>query len=156
MTMQVFEHRDYVSCLRGAIAARKAASPSFTLARIAASTKIQRTYLSHVFAGRAHLSRDQLFRIADLLALSEEESDYLLLLLDLERCEVPRRKERLQREADAWRRKYSISEQAIARKGRAVSEAHSLVYYSDPLCSMVHMLLLIEKYRTNVRAITST
>jgi uncharacterized protein (TIGR02147 family) len=151
--MDVYAYNTYVDCLRDAMNQRRATQPSFTMARVATQSKIQRTYLSHVMAGRAHLNRDQLFALSETLNIEDDAREYLMLLLDIERCAIPKRKEQLLKQATTWRSRHSRSERALNREARLVSDQSLFLYYSDPLCSLVHMMLTIEKYSSNPKKI---
>src|SRR4051794_8890731 len=93
--MNIYSYKDYKLFLRDAADARKIGDATFSYARLAGQAKIQRSYLSHVLNGEAHLNADQLYEAGQFLRLATDELDYLLLLLDAERCQSPERKRRL-------------------------------------------------------------
>lgn len=147
--MQLYSYKDYKQFLRDTCNARKAGDPTFSYARMAVQAKVQRSYLSHVLNGEAHLNADQLFEAGRFLRLGDEELDYLLLLLDAERCQSPERRRRLESRRQRVQAVKLSSEAALKREPSAVEATHMTAYYADPFCSLAHMYLTIPRFLAN-------
>ena len=91
--MDVFLYRDYRTMIRDFIASQKLHGGSLNYSRLAQAIKIQKSYLSQILAGRCDLSTDQLYRLSKVMGLTQDQFDYLFLLLESERTQIPERKE---------------------------------------------------------------
>lgn len=144
--MDVLDYDDYREFLKSAIAAEKQIQRSVSYASLAEAIRVERSYLSHVIHGRANLSSDQLYLIAKQLRLTADDIDYLLLLLEIEKCQVEPRRKELCKRRDEVRRPKKRSEahletRPVVTEGDAFPE-----YYSDPDYSLVHMCLSINEF----------
>lgn len=76
--MSIFQYNNYKSYLKSQIALRK--RPGF-MTELAAKVDCDRTYLSQVLSGKAHLTTDHAINLTEVLGLEGAESDYFLLLV---------------------------------------------------------------------------
>lgn len=136
-----YANEDYRQILDQEVQKRKGLGSPITFSRLAEDTGIQNTYLSKVVNSRAHFNADQLYLIANALDFAEEEIEYLLLLLDWERCEVPSRKEKLRKEIDRIQNSKRKTENRIESKTVAELQTDHLEYYLDPYMQVVHVVL---------------
>jgi uncharacterized protein (TIGR02147 family) len=117
-----------------------------TFAELAKRTAIQPTYLSNVLKGRAHFSSDQLYSIGKFLELSEPELEFVLLLLEWERCSVKERKRELGKRLEAIRQEHLSTASHVTAKKVIPQDLASSEYYLDPLVKVVHVFLTIDRY----------
>ncbi|MGK5086566.1 TIGR02147 family protein [Bdellovibrionota bacterium FG-2] len=151
--MSVFSIQDYKRFLKSALEIKKKKDSTLSFSKLADYAKIQRSYLSQVLNGAPHLSADQLYLIAKRLGLGSEEIDYLLLLLEIERCTVPERQAELALKRDQIRAKHLKTEKFIKHETVKVSAEHLTQYYCDPHIPIAHMFLTIPKFQKNPEAL---
>lgn len=144
---KVYDYIDYRKLLRDTIQSRKQVTPSLTFSKISDEIQVQRSYLSQVINGRGNLNSDQLYLIGQKLNLKKGEIEYITLLAEIEKCQVYERKQELKSQRDQVRSKYLKSEKYMDRNPVKVEAEHFARYYNDPYCSLVHMYLVIPKYR---------
>ena len=145
--MTAFRYENYKSFLKDALEIKKKRDPSLSFARLAEAAKIQRSYLSQVLNGAPHLSGDQLYLIAQCLGLAHPETDYLLLLLEIDRSTVEERKHELTARRKSLQAKSLKTENYLSREPNPVSAKSLTRYYCDPLIPIVHLFLTVPKYR---------
>lgn len=144
--VSIFSYLDYREALLALISKKKEQRKGFTLRSLAEKCRIQSTYLSNVLHGRADLSSDQIYALAQELGLSETENDYLNLLLSWDRSGVALRKKRLKQKIDDLRAREFNTKKALS-KVRLLSEEECIrEYYLDPFHMLVHVFLTIERY----------
>lgn len=113
----------------------------WTLANLARAIGIQPSYLTNVLNGRADFNPDQLFSLARRLEASEEDIDYLILLLEIERCGLKERREKLQKRlADVRNSKLSTDAHVEAEKVKG-SQEQDVEYYLNPFSQLIHVFL---------------
>lgn len=149
----VFEYDDYRACLRAFVERARDAGDEVSFASMAEAARVQRPYISNVLAGRATLNADQLYLIARALDLPHDATDYLLLLLEIDRCQiVGRRSELVQKAADLKRAWESTQKRVIGSEWQG-DESSLAEYYADPWCGIVHVFLALESFRTDPKAL---
>ncbi len=149
--MDVFAYHDYRKCLKQALEAKRQLDTRWNTSWFARRAQIQRTYLSHVLAGRAELNADQLFRLCRCMQMRDEEEEYLQILLAIARCDVAERRERLQTQRDRLQRGARATERFVPAGKRATADMER--YYADPLLPMAHMLLLVPEFAAEPRRV---
>jgi uncharacterized protein (TIGR02147 family) len=125
---------------------RRKTSPRLTQSYFAERAGIQRTYLSHVLAGRADLNADQLFSLCEVLGLSGMARDELSLLLEIERCGIASRRQMLMQKLQQLREDSMRSENFLSNKTSRANISEQ--YYQDPFMPAVHMMLLIKRFQS--------
>lgn len=143
--LPIYRYDDYRKFLREAVDERKE-SGSLNFSRLADAISVQRSYLSNVLNGRGNLNSDQLFLLGEQLYLSRDQSDFLLLLLEIERCQIPARKALLEKQKEAIRKKHHRTEQALNRAKIVTPDEGFAEYYSNPVCPILHMALTIGRF----------
>lgn len=142
-----YEHDDYKDLLKVTLLERKATVGSgYTFQAMATACRVQKTYLSRVFNGDAHLNDDQVFLAAEYLGLTAEERRFTQLLHARDRSVVVRKKEGLEREIALVRRRHLMSESHLAAQTVAADAPELASYYLDPDLQLIHMYLTIERY----------
>lgn len=115
--------------------------------KLAEAAGCQAAYLSQCLAGKVHLTEDHAYGASEFLGLSEEEQDYFILLVQLERASHFKFKNHLKKKIKKIREKnLSISKTLSAKKKLPLKM--QAVYYSDWLYSAVHMLIGIRELQT--------
>jgi len=99
--MRIYEYTDHRLFIRDLIVEHKKAKPDLTHGKVAEAASIKSSFLSQVLGGSQEFSNDQLFAIAQFFELEDEEIDYLILLNEFHRSQVPARKTELMRQIDA-------------------------------------------------------
>ncbi|MCM2278580.1 MAG: TIGR02147 family protein [Oligoflexia bacterium] len=80
----VLEHADYRAFLKGVVAQRKRNNPAYSLRAFARQIGIGQSALSQILAGRKNLSLERATQIATKLGLAAVETEYFLVLIQLE------------------------------------------------------------------------
>ena len=142
----LYEFTDYRAAF-AALFERERQRPlrQWSLAALAKQVGLQASYLTNVIKERAHFSADQIHAIAEALALTQDEAEYLTLLMEWERAIHPGRKEALASELEVRRRKNLRVENYVATKAIELSERDLEKYYLDPNIELIHLYLGTEK-----------
>ena len=148
MALFLYDFSDYKAYLEKCVTELRGGPSRLTFAALAKQAKINRSYLSQVIKGDAHLSSDQLELITSALGLAEDDRDYLLLLLDIERTQIKERRARLESKAHELRREKLKSQSFLKTNDVAAASSAEAAYYQDPYCSLTHMFLTIPTYAT--------
>lgn len=146
----------YRTIVSGLVSDRKKREPSFSFAKLAEATGLQKPYLSRVLKGERDFSADQLHAIAQVFNLSEREQDYLQLLLEYDRTALQWRKKQLHRkicqiQADERHIRKTLNAQTLNP-----TEDAATLYYLDPLNAVVHHMLSIPRFRLHPDRIAIT
>jgi len=150
----VYDYTDYRRFLREAIQSRKQVTPSLTFSRISDEISVQRSYMSQVLGGKGNLNSDQIYLIGKKLNLGANEIDYLMLLAEIDKCQVKERRVDLESQRNKIRNKNLKSEKYMSRTSVKIDSDSFSQYYNDPYCSLVHMYLLIENYHKDLPSIS--
>lgn len=143
--MNVYAWLDYREVIK-----RKKADQGGTYADLAERCGIQKTYLSKVVGGTADLNSDQLYLVAGALGLDEEETQYVLLLLERARSQLPARRKRLDRRIASIQMGHLDTGKSIGTKPEDPGDAGPLsLYYMDPYALIVHAFLTIPYFRAH-------
>lgn len=93
--MNIFRHLDYKKLISDLVDSRKKSDSKYSYAKLAEAIRVQKTYISQVVRGGAQLNSDQAYLAARFFDLSEEETEYLRLLVEWDRTQVQERKKSL-------------------------------------------------------------
>lgn len=80
----IYEYSDYRAYLKSVLAGRTSENRLYSLRAFAQKLKLANSYLSEVLAGKKPLSTDAALRISIRLGLTEFESQYLCLMVQLD------------------------------------------------------------------------
>lgn len=143
--MNPFDFADYRSYFQE-LTAKKGAARGMKAA-LARAAKCQASYFSQVLKGRAHFTEDQIFSLSKHLRLSSDESDYLLLLLRIEKAGSPELKEFLQKSLEHQQTKRKKLENRVG-SAKVIQESEALgIYFSSWIPSAIHLLTSSPKFR---------
>jgi len=152
--MSIYKYLEYREFLTSELKRRKEIQPSFTQEKLAEQCGMRNTYLSNVLKGRGNFNSDQIYALAHHLKLNESETHYLFLLKEYDQCTVAARKNKLKTEIESSRSKMNRTEAHISAKVRKDEPLLLMKYYSDPLVKVVHLMLQIPRYASNVSKIS--
>jgi uncharacterized protein (TIGR02147 family) len=145
--MNIYAYIDYRDVLTHFVQERRNLGNKITFQQLAESALVQKSYLSQVMAKRAELSSDQLFLLCEFCCFSEEEVEYLYLLLEYSRCSIKKRKELLKNRIEKIRAKHRETDKHI--ESRSIKKDFADEFYLDSWNQLIHVCLSIEKYRNN-------
>lgn len=143
--------RNYRYIIKKLVEAKVETGEDISFARLAAVTKIQRTFLSQVVNQKSHLNNDQLYLVCQALQLNRQWTEHLLTLSEWERSRYQKRKERLEKKLQIMEGKaatHSDSDRIAGIKPEALDD-----YFCDPMGEVVLKFLTIERYRQSPQLI---
>jgi uncharacterized protein (TIGR02147 family) len=140
--MDLFEYREYRRLIQDWI---QTDSFQGNRSKIAASAGCSPSWITRVLNGEVHLTPDQAYGIAKYFALSETETDYFMLLVDLERAASPTLKKRIQAKLEGLRDKGRAIGASIESDAN-VSEKDRFRYYSSWIYGAVHVACMIQPF----------
>jgi hypothetical protein len=128
----------------------------YSFQKMAKDCEIQKTYLSKVINNeQAHFNSDQLFRICQFLGLNIEETDFVILLLDLEKSNCRKRQAVIKGKIKELRKQKLETNSHIQSQKISEQVALKNKYYLNPYYQLVHMFLTIPKYSKNLKLVQS-
>lgn len=153
MDKLLFSSPSYKDVLRSLIARERDKDPTITNKYLATRIPIQATYLSRFFNDEgSHLKDGTLFRLGKILNLSDEESDFLVLLKSHQTAEEPDRRDYLFRKIQDIH-ELKGEDQALGSLNKKL-ELESM-YLLNPKCLLVQVALSIPQYKENPRLLCS-
>jgi uncharacterized protein (TIGR02147 family) len=144
----IFSYTQYRDFLRASVKESPLKGSRLTFSTLAVQSGLQNSYLSKVMAGLADLNLDQAARVADTLALSNDEAKYFELLVDHERCSFKKRKDRLKREIQKIQDQENRTERHL-KESESVQAEQMSAYYMDPILAVIHISMGIELVARN-------
>ncbi len=145
MPVEVFSYRQYKLYLEALI---QAAEPRHGyVSKLAKAALCQRSYLSQVVHGSAHLTPDHGLGLCRFLRLSDEETDYFFLLLDHARAASPALQERINAKIEARLKERADLAKRVEAKTVDIT-AQETRYYSSWHWMALHLVVSIPGYQT--------
>jgi uncharacterized protein (TIGR02147 family) len=115
--------------------------------KIASALNISSTLVSLVLKGDKSFSADQMSHLCDFMGLSELESDYLHLLLELDRAATQKYKVKLNKKIlQLQNQSKKISSRV--QKSKELTDEQKAIYYSSWLYTGIRNLSAIDKLKT--------
>lgn len=111
----IFECADYRTFLKRTLSERVFKNPSYSMRSLARQLEVAPSMLSSVLNGKRNLSVTNAYNIATRLELSENESEYLALLVQLESAESLERKSALQTKLRALNPQHGVHDLTVDR-----------------------------------------
>lgn len=145
--MNVYSYTDYRDWIREEVQRKRQDQSAMSFSFLAQKASIQPSYLSKIVAKEGHLASDQLFLVANALDVSEDEMEFLLLLLEWNRTNVEPRKIRLLEKIKKLQEQACKTENYIGTPTPQLSPREVELYFLDPLKQLVHVCLTIERFR---------
>lgn len=148
--MTIFNETDLRQVITSLVQEARGKGLGMTFERLAKAARVQKAHVTNVLKGRASFQPDQLYLICKELKLSQQETRYLLLLLDHERSVATERKAELSKEIEKMQREHLQTEKYLqAEVEDAPLEKKFPSYYLDPVHQLVHIALSIERFAQN-------
>lgn len=144
----VFAFKDYKAYIKAQIASHETSWGLLT--RLAKAAGCQRPYLSRVLAGEAHLTAAQVFGLANFWNLPEEEREYFLGLLELEKSGSAAYREYWKKKLSEAKSRHENISQLVNRKIATETEK-DLLYYSAWYWTAIHILVSIPEFRSETK-----
>lgn len=140
----VYEFTDYKSFLQKRI--HEAQQRGFAT-RLAEAAGCQRSYFSSVLNGNIHLLPDHLFGVCQFLELSNDEQEYLFLVLDHNRASQPEYRQHLGKKIQERRAAWKDLKNRLRKDSLNESEDNSekQFYYSSWLFAAIHIAVSIPR-----------
>lgn len=154
--MGLYQHSDYRKALREILDERKSSDASVSFSSYADAIGVQKTFVSKVLGGSAHLSDDQLYLTFEYLKFDKEEENYFRLLYDHSRTGLHARKKVIHAEIkkiQEEKRQLKIHTTAEVQKPETKEDLSE--YYLNPLNLIVHAYLAIDQFSKNPSLIAS-
>ncbi len=143
----IFEAANYKQALQSVLEERrKTLGKIYTYQGMAKACRVQKTYLSRVFNGDAHLSDDQLYMAADFLGMNPEERQYVTLLHQYERSGLQPRKRLIQPQIEAVRKRNLKTASHLAVEQMSAEASDYSEYFINPMMQLVHAYLMVPKF----------
>lgn len=146
MEKTIFDFLDYKAYLKALIRSRPGGGRGFR-SELAQAAGVQRTFITQVLGGSSHLSLEQAVRVSRFLGHSDEELDFLLLLIEYGRAGSELLREQLRRQIKA-----RINERLVLRRRlqsqKALPLEAQLRYYSAWFYSAIRVALGVPELRT--------
>lgn len=156
--MNIYTSTDYRVIINEVMSEKKYLDKSLTFQAMAVYIRVQKPYISKVMNGRADFNSDQLYMSCRYLEMSDEETNYLLLLLEYDRCTYPERRKLLMAQIkkiqDSKRDSRTVLKQAVQILDGSTFDASARAeYYLEPIFLIVHVCLLVPRFRRNIDSI---
>ncbi|QLY23909.1 TIGR02147 family protein [Bdellovibrio sp. KM01] len=144
--MNIFEYEDYRNYLKDFLALEENQA-SGRRKQLLASANMSSSYLTQILAGTKHLSSEQAYEMALDMGLTEKETDYLLVLVDIGRVGTVKLRERLMMRLRTLQAE-SKHVSAKVSTDRHLTDQQKAVYYSNWLYTAVRNLVPTEQGRS--------
>ena len=121
-----------------------------SVAKLAEAAGCNRTYLSQCLSSKVQLIPDHIYGIAEFLNLTEEEQDYLMLMLLFERSISNIVQAKIKKKMEKISQADLVLSKKIAQKNDSheLSETDKTKYYSSWKYAAAHSLTSIRDYQT--------
>jgi uncharacterized protein (TIGR02147 family) len=144
--MNVVEFDDYRPLLARRQKLAKRSDSRITLDFLAERCKIQKSYLSRVLNGHAHLSQEQLFAVSSALGLSQDEHRYSAILLERQRASAPNYIAHLDSQIAQFKRRLGGAHSEVSAESIASATDELVSYYTNPWIPVIHIYLCMPRY----------
>jgi uncharacterized protein (TIGR02147 family) len=134
--MSIFDYSNYRTYLRAVLPVK--GEGRGRRARLAEALRVQSAFVSRVLSGAADFSQEQCVLINRFLDLTEDEGDYLFLLLLYAKAGSSDLRKYYEAKIDEVRREKREIEARVA-PSRKLSMESQVVYYSDWIYSYLHL-----------------
>ena len=115
--------------------------------KLAEHLGVQGSFISLVLSEKTALTVEQGLRVASFFKLEEDETDFFILLLQIDRAGSVELKEHFTKKKKAILKRRENIKNRIQVHG-ALSIEDQLIYYSNALYSIVHILTAIPEFQT--------
>lgn len=127
--MSQFQHNDYRTFIRE-ILEKKPRRGRGELQKIAQHLRVHTTLISQIMSGLRELTDEQAYELCHYLELTEAESDYLQLLVKIERAATPNYKNFLKTKLNDMREEVQKVSKRFSKEGELTDQEKSIFYSS--------------------------
>jgi len=145
--MKVYELNSYQELIDSYILEQKSLGNKITYQSLSVQLRIQKSYLSKVMNRNASLNRDQGFLLSKAMRLSRDETDFLFLLIDLDRCGISEYKAELIEKIKKIQLRNTQSDKYLNKSLNLIDSNLAQEYYLLPEIQLVHLSLSIPEYQ---------
>lgn len=142
----IYQYQDYKTFVNDWIKSRTKGGHG-ELRKMAEYLRISTTMVSQIFRGEKHLSLETACELTEFLALSEEEGEYFLLLVEYNRAGSAKLTKKLLSQIKKRQDRARQLENRL-KKDLQLSPETKAIYYSSWLYGAVRMLASVEKFNT--------
>ncbi len=146
MERSIYEYKDYTVYLKTVIQHNKNVRGYQN--KMAESLGIHSSYITRTLSGVVHLTPDHAANLADFLNLDEEQTSFLLLLVQMQRAGTKALKNILQKQLDTLRKKHMfthIDMQDTSEALKNIPNSATTTFYAFWHHFAIHMLLMNPK-----------
>jgi len=141
----VFDHKDYRVYLNAELKSSKIRG---VRTRLADMLGCQLAFVSRVLSGDADLSQEHAITAAEFLNLTDDESDFFLLLHLLSRAGSHKLKSHYQNKINAIQSKRRLISERIQTSAPEIGAEDRAIYYSTWQYSAIHVMALVPYFQT--------
>lgn len=143
--MKIFGFKDYKAFIKHRIDEDE--NQWGLMTKLAKAAGCQRPYLSRVLSDEVHLTASQIFGLAKYWNLSDEERDYFLGLLEIEKAGSMDYREHLKKKLSEAKKNHENISQLVNRK-MAAETGRDLIYYSAWYWTAIHVMVSIPEFQS--------
>lgn len=148
--MNIYGYSNYKVLLKELLLEKKKHVGSrFTFQKMAAACRVQKTYLSKVLNSNGDLSADQLFWGCEYLGLDNEQTEYIFLLFEENRCQAAKRKALLKEKIGVVKKKFQQTDAHVQAEVLGATGEEYGEFFLDPYLQLIVVFFTIENYRKN-------
>jgi uncharacterized protein (TIGR02147 family) len=144
----IYEFMSYKPAIQALVENAQRLGQKVTYGFLAKEIGVQSPYLSRVLNGDANLNSDQMHGICRFFELSDEEEDYLLLLMEYERSGIASRREALKKKIQALQKEKSEISEAF-ESVTPDFETHFDEYFLNFYMHFIHLAMEVPAYAKN-------
>lgn len=141
--MTLYDHTDYRQALRWASAQWKENGPGRTYLRLAKAAGVHPPYFSNVLKEKAHLNSDQIYTLMQYMGHSHAEMEFLMLLMEEEKCVVQTRKRALIEQLQKIKANKKKTESSINVEVISPVESRMSRFYLDPTIRLIYAFMAV-------------
>jgi uncharacterized protein (TIGR02147 family) len=139
--MEIYRHESYRDLVQALI---DESEDRGVRSRLAEAASCSPSWVSRALSGTVQLTPDQALAVANYFRLNENEIEFLLALVELERAATPLLRKRIRRRIDQLR--FDAKGAGLFVKTEdSVSEEHATRYYSSWVYAAIHVATMIDR-----------
>jgi uncharacterized protein (TIGR02147 family) len=138
--MEVFKVQDYRALVQAMLIQRHQATKS----GLAQTLDCSPSWVTRVLGESVQFTPDQALGVCEYFGFNENETEYFLALVDLERAATPSLKRRIETKLASMRAAANQLSLSIKTES-SVSEAHRVQYYSSWIYAAIHVATMVQK-----------
>lgn len=135
--MDLYAHDDYRDYVRSTILSRPQQGRG-EITRMAAHLGIHSTLMSLILSGKRELNQEQAFELCSYFEFTESETEYFLLLVQIQRAGTVALKKHYTKKAEEFRRQ-SMKLSARVKTGTVLKDVDKAVFYSSWVYSAIRL-----------------